>query len=82
MNRDRSPFGLVAVFALILPLLSVSACSTNPATGEQSFTAFMSEQDEIRVGAEEHPKILKEMGGTYNYPTIQTYVDWVGEKLA
>ena len=64
MNRDRSPFGLVAVFALILPLLSVSACSTNPATGEQSFTAFMSEQDEIRVGAEEHPKILKEMGGT------------------
>ena len=82
MNQDRSPLGLVAVFTLILPLLSVAACSTNPATGEQSFTAFMSEQDEIRVGAEEHPKILKEMGGTYNYPTIQTYVDWVGEKLA
>lgn len=82
MIRNRSPLGLATVFALILPLLSVAACSTNPATGEQSFTAFMSEQDELRVGAEEHPKILKEMGGVYDDPTIQTYVDWVGEKLA
>ncbi|MEK9672526.1 MAG: M48 family metalloprotease [Rhodospirillaceae bacterium] len=70
------------LLALLAPLLLSAACSTNPATGEQSFTAFMSEEDEHRVGAEEHPKILKEMGGTYKGPAIQTYVDWVGEKLS
>ena len=73
---------ILSALTLIAPLLFAAACSTNPATGEQSFTAFMSETDELRVGAEEHPKILKEMGGTYKNPTIQTYVDWVGEKLA
>ena len=73
---------LISALALVAPLLFAAACSTNPATGEQSFTAFMSETDELRVGAEEHPKILKEMGGTYKNPTIQTYIDWVGEKLA
>lgn len=73
---------IVSLLVLLTPLLFAAACSTNPATGEQSFTAFMSEQDELRVGAEEHPKILKEMGGEYKYPTIQTYVGWVGERLA
>ncbi|PIW28739.1 MAG: peptidase M48 [Rhodospirillales bacterium CG15_BIG_FIL_POST_REV_8_21_14_020_66_15] len=72
----------LTALALLAPLLFGAACTTNPATGEQSFTAFMSEQDELRVGAEEHPKILKDMGGEYMDPTIQTYVDWVGEKLA
>ncbi|MEQ8807231.1 MAG: peptidase, partial [Rhodospirillales bacterium] len=73
---------ILSALALTAPLLLAAACSTNPATGEQSFTAFMSENDELRVGAEEHPKILKDMGGTFKHPTIQTYVDWVGEKLA
>jgi predicted Zn-dependent protease len=72
----------LSALAVIAPLLLGTGCSTNPATGEQSFTAFMSEEDELRVGAEEHPKILKSMGGEYAYPTIQTYVDWVGEKLS
>ncbi|MEQ8229885.1 MAG: M48 family metalloprotease [Rhodospirillales bacterium] len=72
----------LTALALTTPLLFGAGCSTNPATGQQSFTAFMSEEDELRVGAEEHPKILKDMGGEYQYPTIQTYIDWVGEKLA
>lgn len=72
----------LSALALSVPLLFAAGCSTNPATGEQSFTAFMSEEDELRVGAEEHPKILKDMGGEYMDPAIQTYVDWVGEKLA
>ncbi|HIC28606.1 MAG TPA: hypothetical protein EYO85_04060, partial [Rhodospirillales bacterium] len=50
---------------LIAALMFVSACSTNPATGQQSFTAFMSRAEEIRIGAEEHPKLIKAMGGAY-----------------
>ena len=73
---------LFRLLALLAPLALTAACSTNPATGEQSFTAFMSEADEARVGAEEHPKLVKDSGGEYKFPQVQTYVDWVGEKLA
>lgn len=73
---------ILTLSSLLACLWLTTACSTNPATGEQSFTAFMSAEDELRVGSEEHPKILKDMGGEYMDPAIQTYVDWVGEKLA
>ena len=53
--------------ALLLSTFALASggCSTNPATGQQSFTAFMSPAEEARVGAQEHPKILKEFGGAY-----------------
>ncbi|MBT5570603.1 MAG: hypothetical protein HOJ90_05225, partial [Alphaproteobacteria bacterium] len=35
----------LSAFALLL-----TACSVNPATGERDFTAFMSPQEELRVG--------------------------------
>lgn len=70
-------------FLLLLPLLHILfGCSTNPATGDQSFTAFMSAKDEARVGAEEHPKLLKEFGGSYDDQALKAYVRHVGKKLA
>jgi predicted Zn-dependent protease len=67
---------------LVLPLLALGACSTNPATGEQSFTAFMSEKKEKEVGATEHPKILKQFGGVYEDAKLGFYVSRIGAKLA
>jgi len=67
--------------ALLIAASAVSGCSTNRATGEQSFTAFMSEEDEQRVGAEEHPKMLEAFGGTYNDSELQDYVSALGRKL-
>ena len=58
------------------------ACTTNAATGEQSFTAFMSEEKEREVGAEEHPKILTQFGGEYSDAELQAYVERLGQKLA
>ncbi len=72
---------MLAVVALLM-ISVLGACSTNPATGEQSFTAFMSPEQEKRVGAEEHPKILKEFGGAYNDPALAAYVDRIGQSLA
>jgi len=69
------------MIALALSLLT-SACTTNRATGEQSFTAFMSEEDEMRVGAEQHPKILAEFGGAYGDIRLESYVTSVGNRLA
>ena len=69
---------------LLLSGLAVvlAACTTNPATGERSFTAFMSPEDELRVGAEQHPKILAEFGGAYDHTKANAYVNEIGQKLA
>ena len=77
LTRRLSLIGLPVLLAM-----AVSGCSTNRATGDQSFTAFMSEEKELQVGAEEHPKILKQLGGEYNDPKIDTYIRHMGLALA
>ncbi len=72
----------IFVLALIAPLLAVGACSVNPATGKQSFTAFMSPEKEKEVGEKEHPKILEQFGGAYDDPDLGFYIARVGAKLA
>lgn len=62
--------------------LLLAGCSVNPATGERNFTAFMSPEDELRVGREQHPKILQEFGGAYDHARATAYVNAVGQKLA
>ena len=66
----------------VLAAVSVGACSTNPATGDQSFTAFMSPEDEKRIGAEQHPQILEEFGGAYQDPQLNAYVNSIGARMA
>ena len=65
---------ITCALVLIVPLFGLSACSVNPATGQESFTAFMDRADEMKVGAEEHPKILKQHGGAYQARSLTDYV--------
>jgi predicted Zn-dependent protease len=67
---------------LLGSLLALTSCTTNPATGNQSFTAFMSREDEIRIGSQEHPKLIKEFGGIYKDAKLQSYVKRIGLRLA
>ena len=69
------------ISALLPALLVLAACTTNPVTGKQSFTAFMSPEDEKRIGAEEHPKLIKEFGGAYGDAKLRAYVRRTGLKL-
>jgi len=73
---------LFAPMAVLGLFLFTAACTVNPATGEQSFTAFMSPAEEIRVGREQHPKILEEFGGVYQNPGLARYVESIGQLLA
>mgnify|MGYP001968377301 CR=1 FL=1 len=73
---------LKIIFLTIILLSFTGGCSTNPATGNKSFTAFMSKEKEIRVGAEEHPKILKKFGGEYTHGSLNSYIRVLGKKLA
>jgi predicted Zn-dependent protease len=72
---------ILGALVLIFPLFGLSACSVNPATGKESFTAFMSPADEMKVGAEEHPKILKQHGGAYLARDLTDYVRRVALSL-
>ncbi|HLB79589.1 MAG TPA: M48 family metalloprotease [Dongiaceae bacterium] len=73
---------IVPAAAFLALALAAAGCTVNPATGEQSFTAFMSEGDEIRIGRETHPKLLEEFGGAYDDPEIARYVASIGGFLA
>jgi predicted Zn-dependent protease len=64
----------------VLPL--AAGCATSPATGERIFTGGMSLQDGKEIGAEQHPKLLKQFGGEYDDPDLQRYVSSVGRLLA
>ena len=78
-------FGGLMKFRVVIAavaMLAVTACSTNQTTGRQSFTAFMSEESEGKIGAENHPKILQQFGGEYKNPKLQAYVNRIGADLA
>lgn len=76
----RSLTAALLSVALLAPVLA--GCTVNPATGERAFTAFMSPAQERQVGAEEHPRILEEMGGAYDDPELARYIDSIGQLLA
>ncbi len=57
----------------VLPL--VSACTSNPATGQKQFTALMSPSQENSIGAAEHKKIKAQ----YGFITDQKLVSYVSE---
>jgi len=71
--------------ALMLTLATGGAflqgCSVNPATGEQSFTGFMSPERGRQIGAEEHPKLVKAFGGKYQDPALTRYLNGLGGLL-
>ncbi len=69
---------LVALVAMLA--LLISACATNPATGQREFS-LMSEAQEVQLGQEMDPQVKQEMG-VYNDPGLQRYVSDVGVRLA
>ncbi|MDP2697311.1 M48 family metalloprotease [Thalassospira sp.] len=71
----------LAVFAALGLMAGLAGCSTNPATGGDSFTAFMSPDQERQIGSQEHPKMVKEFGGNYDEKDLPRYVADIGAKL-
>lgn len=65
---------------LLLPLLVLPACATNPVTGGSNL-ALMSEEQELAIGRQTHAKIL-EAYGEYDNPELQSYVERIGDRLA
>ncbi|SDG10793.1 Putative Zn-dependent protease [Limimonas halophila] len=74
----RTAAGLAAA-----ALLAANAgCTTAPATGETIFTGGMGADQAKKIGARQHPQILRQFGGEYENRALTTYVSSVGELLA
>lgn len=67
--------------SLLSTLVVLSACSTNPATGDRQFTALLPAASEAKVGAQEHAKIEQQFGKFMTGP-IADYVNRIGQKVA
>ena len=80
MNLTRS-LAIALTTAGILAA-TLSGCAKNPATGGTAFTGGLSQDQEIRMGRENHPKIIKEFGGEYGTADLKRYVDGIGQLLA
>lgn len=61
--------------------LGAGGCAVNPATGRSGLMLVSSDQ-ERKIGAEEHPKVIKEFGGIYNDARLSGYVTAIGARLA
>jgi predicted Zn-dependent protease len=69
-----------AASALVAGMLTVAACSTNPATGKRQI-AFIGEEQEIAMGREADQQISQQLG-LYEDKDLQAYVNRLGQKLA
>lgn len=76
----RLPAVFLSQVSTCLVLLGLASCATNPVTGRRELT-LMSEAQEIAIGKENHPQILREMG-RYDDAELQRYVNDLGQRLA
>jgi predicted Zn-dependent protease len=74
MNGRYFKYNLLAL-ALLL-----SACATNPVSGDRDFVT-LSESEEIAQGRQYHQTIIEQYG-VYDDPGLQTYVNAIGQQLA
>lgn len=65
---------------LAAALVAVAACAVNPVTGHHQ-VALLSAEQEVNLGAREHPGILREYG-ELQAPAVQQYVARIGRQLA
>lgn len=75
---QSKPFSTVMILAFCT---LITACTTNPATGDRQFTALLPASSEASIGAQEHKKIEAEFGKFMTGP-IANYVSQVGQKVA
>jgi predicted Zn-dependent protease len=66
---------------LAVTLVLLAACSTNPATGKREFN-IVPESQEIAIGQQSHPEILRQFGVYDEKPELNRLVDRVGHRLA
>lgn len=81
IEKTRLRAGIFAAFVGLSAAAGLSGCAQNAATGRSQFTAFVSPEEESKIGREQHPQVLAEFGGAYDNPRLKAYVQKLGEAL-
>lgn len=75
------PLQLLAGLVLLMSLLTLTACSVNPATGQRQFN-MVSQGQEISLGQQAEPEFLAQYGGDVPSPQVAQHVSALGAELA
>jgi predicted Zn-dependent protease len=78
MRMSRAGLGLL----LAVALLAGSACVIDPSKSERSLGQLLTREDELAIGRDEHPRVLRQFGGEYRDLVLAGYVDQIGQSLA
>jgi beta-barrel assembly-enhancing protease len=82
---DHRPRNGIALALVVFTLLAaiVYSCAVNPVTGRRELRLVtFSKEEEIKLGAEAFTPAVQQQGGFYRDPTLEPYVQRVGERLA
>ena len=66
---------------LLITIVFLAACSTNPATGKRQFN-IVSESQELAIGQQAHREIIEQFGVYDEKPELNRLVERVGRELA
>lgn len=73
---------LLIILLLVAGLALLGGCAVNPVTGRQELAlTSVSPQQEIELGKQAFPQVLQKMGGTFQDPELEAYVNQVGQRL-
>lgn len=81
---DQASFNLVTgakALVLVALLAMLASCTTNPATGKSQLATLSSVEDDAKIGAQAHPKIVAAYGGVYDDPRVGQYVARVTQRI-
>lgn len=68
-------------YLLAILLMTVVSCATNPVTGKRQIN-LVSEGQEVAMGQQAHPEIIRQFGVYDEKPELNRLVDRVGKRIA
>lgn len=83
MRGRRGGKGRLLIGVVIAAFALLSYCSSkefNPVTGENQYVSITPKQ-EIALGLQSTPQMIKQFGGLYQDQELQDYIDLIGNKL-
>ncbi len=73
--------GKIRLLILSLTSCLLIGCAVNPITGEEELMLVPESQD-IEIGRKYAPEVEKQLGGKIDNPSLQNYIDSIGQKIA
>ncbi|MDD5459903.1 MAG: M48 family metallopeptidase [Phycisphaerae bacterium] len=69
------------IFLGTFVITMLAGCAVNPISGDKEFM-LLSESEDLQIGQQYAPEVVKEMGGEIPDAALQSYIDSVGQKIA